>query len=94
MMKVQKIVSLTPHTAKLSEEIPNFSAFVRQCLLNRYNEEAFQEETMKRIRYHRACNLLAQAILDIYEELGQEHEETIDTLVGRAYHQTRLEDFE
>jgi len=93
-MKVQKIVSLTPHTAELANKIPNFSAFVRSCLLNRHTEKAFQEETLKRIRYHRACNLLAQTILDIYEELGQEHEETVDTLVGRAYHQTRLEDFE
>ena len=93
-MKVQKIVSLTPHTAKLAEEMPNFSAFVRSCLLNRQTEEAFQKETLKRIRYHRSANLLAQTILDIYEELGKEHDETVDTLVGKAYHQSRLEDFE
>ena len=93
-MKVQKIVSLTPHTAQLSEEIPNFSAFVRQCLLNRYNEEAFQKEVLSRLRWKRACDLLAQTILDIYEELGQEHNETVDTLVGRAFHQTRLENFD
>ena len=93
-MKVQKIVSLTPHTAKLAEEHANFSAFVRGCLLNQYNEEAFQKETMMRIRWKRAADLLARTIIDIYQELGVEHEQDVQTIVGKAYEQTRLEDFE
>lgn len=93
-MKVQKIVSLTPHTAKLAEEIPNFSAFVRSCLLNRYEEEAFQRETMLRIKWKRAADFLAQTIIDIYKELGQDVEQTAEDLTISALEQTRLEDFQ
>lgn len=93
-MKVQKIVSLTPHTAKLAEEIPNFSAFVRSCLLNRYEEEAFQRETMLRIKWKRAADFLAQTIIDIYKELGQDVEHTAEDLTNSALEQTRLEDFQ
>lgn len=93
-MKVQKIVSLTPHTAKLSEEIPNFSAFVRSCLLNRYEEEAFQRETMLRIKWKRAADYLAETIIEIYKELGQEIDQTAEELTTKALQQTRLEDFQ
>ena len=34
-MKVQKIVSLTPETMRMSQEMPNFSGWVRRMLLLR-----------------------------------------------------------
>ena len=34
-MKVQKIVSLTPETMRMAQEIPNFSGWIRRMLLLR-----------------------------------------------------------
>lgn len=93
-MKVQKIVSLTPHTAKLAENMPNFSAFVRNCLLNSDTKEEYHRQIMRRIRFERASFLLAETILDIYKEMGKEVTQTATDLVDKAYQQSRLEDFE
>ena len=93
-MKVQKIISLTPKTAELAAEMDNFSEFVRKCLLHNTEYQEINREIISRIRWKRAADLLAQTILDIYEELEQEHEETIQTLTSKAFGQARLEDFE
>jgi hypothetical protein len=93
-MKVQKIISLTPTTAKLATEHENFSEFVRECLLHGPKYKEINREVILRIRWKRAADLLAQTILDIYKELDQEHNETVESLTNKAFGQARLEDFE
>ena len=93
-MKVQKIISLSPETAKIAQEMDNFSAFVRNCLIHKTEFADINREIITRIRWKRAADLLAQTILDIYKELEQEHDETVETLVNKAFGQARLEDFE
>jgi hypothetical protein len=93
-MKVQKIISLTPKTALLASELENFSEFVRECLLHAPEYKDINHEVISRIKWRRTCDFLAQTILELYADLGIEHDRTVESLVMDAYSQTRLEDYE
>lgn len=93
-MKVQKIISLTPKTAALALQEDNFSEFVRNCLLHAPEYKDINAEVIIRIKWKRSCDFLAQTILELYKELGIEHDKTVESIVMDAYSQTRLEDYE
>jgi len=42
-MAPNKTISLDEHTAKIADRLPNFSRFVRQCLLQHVREAAVDE---------------------------------------------------
>lgn len=93
-MKVQKIISLTPRTAALALQEENFSEFVRNCLLHAPKFKEINREVITRIKWRRTCDFLAQTILELYEEIGIEHDRTVESIVMDAFSQTRLEDYE
>ena len=92
-MKVQKIISLDEETSKLAAEMENFSKFVRDCLRNNTEYQEINREILTRIKWKRTSEMVAQALLDVYEELEIEHDKTVESIVMKAFNQTRLEDF-
>lgn len=93
-MKVQKMVSLTPETAKIAESMQNFSMWVRIGLRNYQHGTSIAEEIRLRVRWAHAAQHLASALHDYATQIDPEFEQTVDDLIAKAMNQTKLEEFE
>jgi len=93
-MKVQKMISLTPETAKIAERMENFSMWVRIGLRNYAHGTSLAEEARLRIRWAHAAQHLAATLHDYALQLDPEFEQTIDELIAKAMNQTKLEEFQ
>lgn len=93
-MKVQKMVSLTPETAKIAESMQNFSMWVRIGLRNYQHGTSMAEEARLRIRWAHAAQHLASALHEYATQIDPEFEQSVDDLIAKAMNQTKLEEFE
>lgn len=93
-MKVQKMVSLTPETAKIAEKMTNFSMWVRIGLRNYSHGTSLAEEARLRIRWAHAAQHLAATLQEYATLVDPDFDQTIDDLISRAMNQTKLEEFE
>ena len=94
LMKVQKMISLTPETAKIAESMSNFSMWVRIGLRNYSHGTSLAEEARLRIRWAHAAQHLASTLHEYATKIDPEFEQTIDELIAKAMNQTKLEEFE
>ena len=90
MMKVQKIVSLDVETAKIAQEMKNFSYFVRKSLKAHANDYSIADEMDLRKRWVSACHHIAAAFADYLQASGVEDAPDADELVAMALTQRRL----
>ena len=93
-MKVQKMVSLTPETAKIAEKMQNFSMWVRIGLRNYQHGTSLAEEARLRIRWAHAAQHLAAALQEYAVSVDPDFDQTIEDLISKAMNQTKLEEFE
>jgi hypothetical protein len=94
MMKVQKMVSLTPETAKIAENMQNFSMWVRIGLREYKTGTSLAEEIRLRIRWAHAAQHLAATLHEYATVVDPNYDGNIDDLIARAMNQTKLEEFE
>lgn len=93
-MKVQKMVSLTPETAKIAEKMQNFSMWVRIGLRNYQHGTSIAEEARLRIRWAHAAQHLAATLQEYATTVDPDFDQTIEDLIAKAMNQTKLEEFE
>jgi len=93
-MKVQKMVSLTPETAKIAEKMQNFSMWVRIGLRNYQHGTSLAEEARLRIRWAHAAQHLAATLQEYAVTVDPNFDQTIEDLIAKAMNQTKLEEFE
>ena len=94
MMKVQKMISLTPETAKIAENMQNFSMWVRIGLREYQHGTSLAEEARLRIRWAHAAQHLASALREYAVQIDPEFDQSVDDLIAKAMNQTKLEEFE
>tara|TARA_Y100000361_G_C11151048_1_gene341089 strand:+ start:331 stop:612 length:282 start_codon:yes stop_codon:yes gene_type:complete len=93
-MKVQKMVSLTPETAKIAEKMTNFSMWVRIGLRMYSHGTSLAEEARLRIRWAHAAQHLAATLQEYATQIDPEFEQTVEDLIAKAMNQTSLEEYE
>tara|TARA_R110001632_G_scaffold199842_1_gene322396 strand:+ start:227 stop:565 length:339 start_codon:yes stop_codon:yes gene_type:complete len=97
-MKVQKIVSLDESTMRISQNIDNFSQWVRIALRSYDNGEDLATETMRRIKWAKVAHILAATIIEKSIDMDENYQGSIEELIARAMSevqkQTSLRDFE
>lgn len=93
-MKVQKIISLDPQTAKIAGRIKNFSAWVRMSLYAFDQENDVASEVERRMRWSQACRMVATALIEQSKGNDPEFTGDVDTIIAKAMNQTTLEEFE
>lgn len=94
LMKVQKMISLTPETAKIAESMQNFSMWVRIGLRNYQHGTSLAEEARLRIRWAHAAQHLASTLHEYALKIDPEFPRSVDELIAKAMNQTKLEEFE
>lgn len=93
-MKVQKIISLDPQTAKIAGRIKNFSAWVRMSLYAFDQEIDVASEVERRMRWSQACRMVATALIEQSKATDPEFNGDVDTIIAKAMNQTTLEEFQ
>lgn len=93
-MKVQKMVSLTPETAKIAEKMTNFSMWVRIGLRNYSHGTSIAEEARLKLRWAHAAQHLASTLEEYAKQIDPESQITANELIAKAMNQTKLEEFE
>ena len=93
MMKVQKMISLTPETAKIADRMENFSMWVRIGLRQYSHGSDIASEAALRIRWAHAARHLASALVERALEIDPEFDQTVDDLIAKAMNQTTPEEF-
>jgi len=93
-MKIQKMVSLDEKTAKIAQRMGNFSQWVRIGLRQYELQEDLASETMRRMRWARAANMLAATLHEKAIEIDENYGGTVEELIQKAMEQRTLEDFE
>lgn len=90
MMKVQKIVSLDVETAKIAQEMKNFSYFVRKSLKAHANDYSIADEMALRQKWVSACHHIALAFADYLQASEVENAPDANELIAMALEQRRL----
>jgi len=93
-MKVRKEVSLTVETAQIANKMNNFSQWVRIGLRQFEHGEDVASETMRRMRYRKACVHLASALIDYATQIDPDYKGEVEVIIAQAMNQTTLEEFE
>ena len=93
-MKVRKEVSLTVETAEVANKMKNFSQWVRIGLRQYQHGEDIASETMRRMRYRKACVHLASALIDYATQIDPDYKGEVEVIIAQAMNQTTLEEFE
>ena len=91
-MKVQKMVSLDPETAKIAEGMTNFSRFVRIALSMHAMGEGIEDERRLRRRWKRVTDSLRLELIRTRRILGEEEDqatEKVDQIVFNAIAEAR-----
>jgi hypothetical protein len=93
-MKVRKEVSLTVETAQIANKMNNFSQWVRIGLRQYQHGEDVASETMRRMRYRKACVHLASTLIDYATQIDPDYKGEVEAIIAQAMNQTTLEEFE
>lgn len=83
-MKVQKIVSLDVKTANIAQDLVNFSAFVRECLLAHQVGGSYAQMSRITSIWMRVADLLAR-------EISQTTGEDVSNIVNHCLIEARAE---
>lgn len=89
-MKVQKIVSLDVETAKIAQEMKNFSYFVRKSLKAHAYDYSIADEMDLRKKWVAACHHIAGAFADYLKAAGVENAPDANDLIAMALEQRRI----
>jgi hypothetical protein len=93
-MKVRKEVSLTVETAQIANQMDNFSQWVRIGLRAFGLKEDIATQSMRVIRYRKACLHLASTLIDYATQIDPEYRGNVEEIIAKALNQTTLEEFE
>ena len=93
-MKVRKEVSLTVETAQIAAQMDNFSQWVRIGLRAYGLQEDIATQSMRVIRYRKACLHLASTLIDYATQIDPDYRGNVEEIIARALNQTTLEEFE
>ena len=97
-MKVQKMVSLDPETAKIAENMGNFSRFVRIALSMHAVGDSVEDERRKRRLWKRVSDALRLELVRTRRILGEEEDQATEKvdqilidILAEARKQTELD---
>ncbi len=93
-MKVRKEVSLTVETAQVANQMDNFSQWVRIGLRAYGLQEDIATQSMRVIRYRKACLHLASTLIDYAKQIDPDYKGNVEEIIAKALNQTSLEEFE
>ncbi len=88
-MKKQKMVSLTDETAKIASRMDNFSQWVRIGLRNVQQGDDVATETIRRIRFAKACYMMASVL----QENGEHPNADLDDIVAFYLGEISMEEY-